>query len=880
MSQTQQAASSPGAAPLSDSSHSRILILYLFSGAAGLAYQVLWARMLSLQFGVSIFGVVITAAAFMIGLGAGALWGGRIARRCHNPLRLFAMIEGGVALYALLLPLLLGLIDTTVTAAAAESLGLWYGMQLSAALLLIALPATALGVGFPLVLRALEASSIPLGRIYGFNTLGGAAGALLPLGLLPLLGWSSAVVVVAMVGVAIALMAWRISIHAPPPAPHAQGEERGGGAMPLASLLAYGAVGGAALMLEIAWTRLFGMLLLRTEYVMAVILCVFLLGIGGGSLLARWMRGRWWFDLLPPVAALLALLSLWAVPSLAGWAEGASFDSLLGATLAQGGAIALLTLPVTLLLGAWLPLLSARLGGGKQGGARLYGANAIGAALGALLAGFVLIPALGTSGALVAAALLLFVAGMAWARRPFWIALPLLLALAWPVWTLPPVNQLLPQGQRGSSDLLVHEDALDITHVVERSDGQRLLLADLQRMDASSEPLAVVSQQNQVRLPLLLHAEPRSVLFLGLGTGISASAMAPWPALQGTAVELSEGAITAAAGLFAPVNGDVSQRITVVRDDARRYLRTTAQRYDVIIGDLFHPDLVGRSSLLSLQQFERARATLNDGGVFVQWLALNQFDQRSLQVVMRTFARAFPDAVIFVDGFRLALVGGNGWRPAVEALQANLQRLTPEQRQQATGGEGPWSWLGRYWGPLRAEAGPVQDEWAPVIEFSLPRARYRGGMDLAQLLEWLLLQRPHAAQASRMLAVARGDAESFERGYVATELALRAWMEELKGNVQQGQHLLRLAYQANPRDRWVSGAIADRMYAGLARMAAQGIDRRQALQAIITLRADHVDALRDLWQLSLADGNQEEAGRYRQRLEQLAPLDAALRQPR
>ncbi len=861
--------------PAPDFSGTRIVYFYFFSGVAGLAYQVLWARMLSLQFGVSIFGVVITASAFMIGLGVGSLWGGALSRRCSNPLRVFAMLEGGVALYALLLPLLLFLLDSGVAAIAPESLTGWYSLQLCMALLLIALPATALGIGFPMVLRVLESTPISLGRVYGVNTLGGALGALLPLWLLPFVGWSNAVLMVALLGAMVAFFAWRLSRPMPslavlftPVTPVNN--------IPLTTLLAYAAIGAAALMLEIAWTRLFGMLLLRTEYVMAVILATFLLGIGGGSLLARYMRARYWLNLLPLLAALFALSSLWAIPALAAWAESSSFNSLFSATFAQGGAVALLTLPVTLILGAWLPLLSARLGNGKANGARLYGANSIGAALGALLAGFVLIPWLGTTGALVVAALLLFVAGMAWAQPRFWVVLPLLVMVAWPVRNLPPVSVLLPEGQRGSSDLMVYEDGLDITHVVARSDGQRLLLADLQRMDASSEPLAVVSQQNQVRLPMLLHPEPKKILFLGLGTGISAAASAPWQTLQRTAVELSRGSIIAAGDYFVPVNGDATAQMQVVRDDARRYLRTTQQHYDVIIGDLFHPDLVGRSSLLSLQQFERARAVLNEGGIFVQWLALNQFDPDSLQVVVRTFQQAFPDAVMFVDGFRLALVGGNGWQPTVEALQANLQQLTPEQQQQAAGGEGAWSWLGRYWGPLRMPVGAVQDEWAPVIEFSLPRARYRGDMDLVKLLEWLLQQRPHVSQAQQALAVSAADAELFERGYVATELALRSWVATLKGDEQQGQKLLRLAYQANPQDRWVTGAIADSMYASIAQMDVRGLDKRQILETIITIRPDHVDALRELWRMASMAGRREQAGFYRQRLQQLSPLEAGL----
>jgi len=850
--------------------------LYFFSGVVGLAYQVLWARMLSLQFGVSIFGVVISAAAFMLGLGIGALLGRRISQQHQTPLRLFALIEISIAAFALLLPFILRLVDAGVLRLGPESLTAWYGMQLTAALLLVTLPATVMGIGFPLVLKSLRHTSISLGRIYGLNTCGGALGALLPLLLLPTLGWVAGVWVVAMVGALVAATAWWLSRQQPQDTVQDQ-RQPAGVSVATATLLAYAAVGAAALILEVGWTRLFGMLLLRTEYVMAIILAVFLVGIGLGSLLVRRLQARFWFDLLPVVTALFALLSLWGIPFLAGWAEQADFTSLAAAMLAQGLAIAVLTLPVTLLLGAWLPLLSARLGQDKSIAALLYGANSVGAAAGALLAGFVLIPWLGTAGTIVLAALLLFVAGMAWAARRSWLALPLLLALAWPVLQLPAVSQLLPVGQANSTDLMVHEDALAITHVVERDDGQRLLLADLQRMDASSEPLAVVSQQNQVRLPLLLHPEPRRVLFLGLGTGITAAASLPYPNLQRTAVELSQGAIEASQIWFAEVNGNVGREMQIIRDDARRFLQTTSQDYDVIIGDLFHPDLVGRSALLSLQQFQRAQKHLAEGGLFVQWLALNQFDPQSLQVILRTFKRVFPEAVMFVDGFRLALVGGNGWQANIESSLNNLSQLDSIAQDKVTGTEGLWSWLGRYWGPVQASQGPVQSEWAPVIEYYLPRARYRGEMDLVVLVDWLLQKRPHFSQAQQALGVSKAQSESFERAYVSTELALRAWVAELKGDVRQGQKLLQLAYQANPKDRWVSGALADRMFAGLQAMTEQGADPRNALEAILYIRPDHVEALRSLWRLEQAEGNEARADEFRRMLQDLSPLDAELR---
>jgi len=374
-----------------------------------------------------------------------------------------------------------------------------------------------------------------------------------------------------------------------------------------------------------------------------------------------------------------------------------------------------------------------------------------------------------------------------------------------------------------------------------------------------------------------LHPEPRQALFLGLGTGISASAALAYPELSRTAVELSLGAIRAAANEFRPVNGDITDHADIIRDDARHFLLSGRQTYDVIVGDLFHPDLVGRSALLSRQQFQRAYKRLAEGGVFVQWLALNQFDVDNLKVVMATFRDVFPGAVLFLDGFRLALVGTREGVISADNLVANLRSLTPQQADAATGGEGPWTWLGRYWGAIPEMDVRRQDEWAPVIEYALPGARYNGGLDLAQVLSWLVRQRPTMQQAARELAVQEQQLASFEPAYAATELAHRSWLALLAGRDQEGRRLLPLAYRANPRDRWVGFALADAVLMDRAAARSRGLDERQLLESVLKIRPDHTEALRELWRLAQARGDVEQAARYRQRLASLSPLDAALR---
>ncbi len=850
-----------------------MLVIYTLSGVTALAYEVLWVRMLSLQFGVSIFGAVVTVTAFMAGLGVGSLAGLRVMRSLR-PLRVLAAIEAAIALYALCLPALSGFMNGFLDhAASATNIYQWYALQFTAALGMLFLPALLMGLGFPVVLRACRGLSVSIGCVYGLNTLGGALGALLPLWLLPVIGWSSSVRAVAALGLLAALGALALSFIVPPATAEAAPQRSSRPA--LGALLAYAGIGMAALALEITWTRLFGMVLLRTEYVLAVILAVFLVGVAAGSLLVRRGLQRYWLSAFPVLAALFSLISLWALPLISQWAEQAQFGSLTGALVWQGAVIALVTLPVTLVLGAWLPLLAHTLGDEPAGhGPWLYGANALGGAVGALGTGLIMIPWLGSAGTLCVAALMLFACGMVWAAgRWLWLALAGLVLLAVPVRHLPPVATLLPQAHGGSRDLYVHEDAVSITHVVQQRDGQRVLLTDLQRMDASTAPSAVAVQEDQARLALLLHPDPRSVLFLGLGTGISAAGSLAFPAVRDrTAVELSRGSIVSADRWFSRINHHISRKTRVVWDDARHYLEAGRKAYDVIIGDVFHPDLVGRSALLSVQQFRRVRARLAPGGLYVQWLALNQFDPQSLQVVMRTFQRVFPDAVGFIDGFRFALVGPNGRFDPDGAVLGRMRRLDEAGRRGVTGGEGPWTWLGRYWGRLDTPPGRVQGEWAPYIEFRLPKARYQGDLNTVSVLVYLLRHRPGLKEAQAALNVAQGDTEAFERGYLATELGTRSWLASLRGREGQAQRLLRLAYDGNPRDRWISFSLADQMFATLSQARAHGLDRRHALETILNIRPDHVGALRALWRLERQAGHPERARAYLDRIRKISPL--------
>jgi len=863
-----------------------LLALYFFSGLTALAYEILWARMLSTLFGVSIFGVVITVAAFMAGLGAGSLFGKRYLSALKQPVLFFGGVELAIAIFSLWLPKFIFSFDTfLVTQAPAMDIAMWYGVQGVVVFLLIFFPAMLLGAVFPLMVRLFSERGIPLSVVYGLNTLGGVLGALLPLLLLPLFGWHVSLRLVAIIGVIIGLVAlvlvkllstsMRQSAASVVPS-HDKAVQTSLSVNFVVSIVAYGAIGAAALMLQVAWARLFGMVLLRTEYVLAIIVATFLMGIALGSLLAARLNRAAWFTYLPLIAAVSSLLTLWFFPGLAGWVEQMHFASLAEAMLTQSALVALLTLPATLAFGAWLPYLATRLGGGEKVGGWLYGANSIGACVGALAAGFILIPLFGSPAVICLAVLLILSASMVWVRhRNYLLACSVLVLLVMPVWNLPSVHDMLPVAQSGAQDLFLKEDAVSVTHVVQQADGQRVLMADLQRLDASTEPTAIEGQKNQARLPLLLNPASDTILFLGLGTGITAAGSLAYSGLTRTAVELSEGAIEAAQHWFQAFNGDVFAYTHIVHDDARRFLKTDAQHYDLIVGDLFHPDLVGRSALLSLEQFQRAKMRLSDKGIFVQWIAINQFDLASLKVVLRTFRSVFEKAYLFMDGFRVALVGSDHVLSDVNTLSSQLMKANVDL-DEATGGEGVWTWYGRYWGMLALDTGPLQSEWSPVIEYGLPVAKYQNKLNLTDVLAYLLIQRPTAVLAGQQLGVNSANYEQFEAAYMASEMLVRSWLVGFAGRGMEAQHLLRLAHSANAADRWVGFDMADKMFSSVQDVVKKGGDEVQALQRILVIREDHVPTLKALWRKALEAGQIDQANEYHHKLKQLTPLDAEI----
>ena len=160
-------------------------------------------------------------------------------------------------------------------------------------------------------------------------------------------------------------------------------------------------------------------------------------------------------------------------------------------------------------------------------------------------------------------------------------------------------------------------------------------------------------EPRQADVPLMIHPQPRSVFFLGMGTGITAGAALAYPVERVVVCELIPEVVAAARTYFQPyVNGLFDEaRVTIVVEDGRNYLRGTTEHFDVVIADLFLPWRVGVGSLYTREHFAAVRARLREGGLFAQWLPLYQMSRDEFGIIARTMLEVFPLVTLWRGDF-------------------------------------------------------------------------------------------------------------------------------------------------------------------------------------------------------------------------------------
>jgi len=683
-------------------------LLYLFaflSGAAALMYEVAWGKILALTFGRTTVAASAVIGGFMAGMGIGAWLYHRVQGDRFHALRLYALLEVGIAVTTALLTLTFEVFpDLFARLSAVLPGGLFMQLfRVAVVVSVLLVPAALMGATYPalctVLIRSREGAARHLGPLYGLNTIGGAAGALLAgFVLLEWLGLRGSVAVANALNLAIGAGALWLgrSVAAGPTALKALDEHEAvfETTLPrrLTGLVLLGS-GFATLAYEIVWFRALRYLFGNSTYAFTIMLVVFLVGLGLGALLCRERppgRGR-----APEVSlahcqlgiAVLAMLAITVVAFVLANHQIESAVSIFSGTvhnlpwwqrLALDGGVALLVmLPATLLMGFSFPLATRLfLGDVRRLGERVGGATLLanlGSIMGAVVAALVILPQLGTiSGTRAIAGLNLLLGCAVLARQPgagrslalAGGALALLLAtsLFLPARLPFRVSESIASQ---SMDLLFEEEG-DLATVqvwAARAHPERRAMTVDGTAIGESRGLRRAIYGKQIllaHLPMSLDPDASATLNIGLGSASTLDTLAGYPDVQFLeAVEIS-GAVARGSLLFEESRVLSDPRVALTVEDVSHFLLQDGRRYDLIISDgKLGADFSGNAMMLCRDFYDHAARRLADDGLFIQWIPLTHRPE-DFATVLRTFLASFPEVeVFFEDPGALLAVGSS-----------------------------------------------------------------------------------------------------------------------------------------------------------------------------------------------------------------------------
>ncbi|SEF79934.1 fused MFS/spermidine synthase [Bosea lathyri] len=675
--------------------------LLFLSGIAALIFQVIWIRQLSLVVGVEVYAVTTGISAFFAGLAIGGFAFGRIADRTSRPLRLYAALEGGVAVLA---------IATTIGLAHAGSL--FARLELTTPLLawamvfvLVGLPAILMGGTLPALTRFAAAGRGHVGeiggRLYAANTAGAIAGALLASFVaIPLAGMRGSAFAAAAICFVAALAALAIGYNKQvAPATTAKPEHSSLSRSAFLAIVLYALAGGIALGYEVVWSQTIVPFMSTRSFAFSVLLATYLTGLAlGAAIFARAADRieRPWsvFGLLIAGAGLSAIL---AIASLGPWlfqlqglAEALMLkltDSAFAGMCARFAVAAIcIVLPTTLFLGAAFPAALRLIVDPDHVGRDLgsiIALNTLGGILGTILTGFVLVPALGLVNSLAVLAIAAALVGAVAALRDrqdgsrAWLA-PLAVGLAaCATAALTPSDKLasLLPGARGAKLAFYDEGLGGTVAVVERSSGRnQFRRLYIQGVSNSGDAMPSLRYMRlQALLPLIIHnREPKSALVIGFGTGITAGALLTYPGLERRVVaELLPGVIRAAPQFSGSFSAASDPRLDIRLRDGRRELLRSEDRYDLITLEPPPPSAAGVANLYSSDFYALARSRLGEGGIVAQWLPLPTQNDEDTRSLVRSFLDVFPHASLWTTELHEMLLVGS-----LAPMELDLARIT------------------------------------------------------------------------------------------------------------------------------------------------------------------------------------------------------------
>jgi spermidine synthase len=683
-----------------------LILLFVGSGCAALIYEVVWLQLLQLVVGSTAASLGTLLGTFMGGMCLGSYMLPRLVSAGRHPLRVYAAIEFAIGLCGLAALAGLPLVARVYVAAAGYGMAGILLRSLVAGVCLLP-PTILMGASLPAIARWIRTTPEGvawMGFFYGGNIAGAVFGCLLAgFYLLRVFDMTTATLVAVAINLLVAAAAWMLArgiAGAPAETPPGETPPRG----PRVVYVAIALSGACALGAEVVWTRVLSLMLGGTVYTFSIILAVFLaglgLGSGFGSMLARRLanpRGALaWCQIL--LTAAIAWTALMLTRSLPYWPINPTLTSNPWLTFQLDLVRCLWAmLPPAFLWGASFPLAMAAAARPGQDPGRLaggvYAANTLGAIVGAIAFSMGLIPWIGTQNAqraligmaAVAAAILMTARrSRAVVQAALSLSLAALLAgtIAPVPWELIAFGRRLPMTAGWGEVLYVGEGRNASIAVSEWDDGKRMFHV-AGKVEASGEPHDMRVQRMLGHVPALMHPNPKSALVVGFGAGVTAGSLALHPSIERIVIcEIEPLIPQVVSRFFRRENYNVirDKRVEVIYDDARHYMLTGREVFDVITSDPVHPWVKGAATLYSKEYFEMCRRRLKPGGTMVQWVPLYESDAGAVKSEMATFFSVFRDGTIWAneldgEGYDVVLLGRDrGGKIDVDALARRLAR--------------------------------------------------------------------------------------------------------------------------------------------------------------------------------------------------------------
>ena len=873
-----------------------ICLLFYFSGIAALTYEVLWVRHLGLIFGNTVYAAATVMMTYMFGLAVGAHYAGRLAKKIKRPVRMFGILEILTALYALCVPLIFDVIQNIykfIAINVSDSILLLTVVRVLLALVLLLIPTAMMGATLPVLskgfLMKVDRFGSRLGLLYGINTLGAVSGVLLAgFVFIPQLGMNVsnfvAVGLDSLVGIVSLLLARKfdqspevvsgLSVETELLSPIKKSRKAYG------LLIALGVSGFISLALEVVWFRALILIFGSTTYSFSAMLGIFLIGLSLGSLIISRYADRFKNPAIIFGCSAM-LIGIYTLLSLNWFTKMPEF--LLSNLMLSGGepswekmiglkfVITLIFLLVpTLLFGASFTAATKAIRQAMNSSTEAVGEaamfNTIGAALGAFFGGFVLLPNTGMRlgliicavlvlllggiilysylqgkrGQLVIIGLLVVVLGLLIISPPQWDKQVMSSGPYFSPWTYISNGKINFREQLNSQRLLYYNEGITSTISVVRDANEDLAYCSQGKTEADTTERSMMLQRMMGHLPMLFHPNPQRAVNIGLGAGVTFGAVSCYPADHLEVVEF-EPSVVNIARVWGEKNHNVIDKpnVTVTINDGRNHLFVCDEPYDVITSDPFEPVMAGAANLYTVDFFELAKSKLNEGGIMAQYLPLYELSHDDYQMIMRSFAKVFPDCILFFTGFDTILLGGKGDAALHLPLAASKFEL-PEVKESLAevGFENPEMLLSMFVARLSGngevyELGRLNTDAHPHIEFSAPKSTFHYTPDENQAV---LLENYSSVPAELIADLSEEQKLLIHDSHTAMKMTLKANLlrarSDLKGNIE----LLMKAAEQSPKNPVVLNELGASLMISAESYRLSGNARQAAAQYNLILK--------------------------------------------